>query len=68
MTARTYRPWSHVEDLIIHQHRADGRVAIKAELRKAGYDRSLDQINGRIKAMSRHASTAHESTEPKANP
>lgn len=47
------RKWSHVEDSIIHTHRANGRVAIKAALRLAGFDRSLDQIKGRIATIKR---------------
>lgn len=49
----TARKWSHVEDSIIHEQRANGRVAIKAALKLAGYDRSLDQIKGRIATMKR---------------
>lgn len=49
------RKWSHVEDSIIHEQRANGRVAIKAALLLAGYDRSLDQIRGRLRALDRAA-------------
>lgn len=51
MTNRTYRPWSHVEDAIIHAHLTDGRGAIQRVLRLAGYDRSLDQIKGRMRRL-----------------
>ena len=51
MTNRTYRPWSHVEDAIIHAHLTDGRGAIQRGLRLAGYDRSLDQIKGRLRRL-----------------
>ena len=47
------RAWTDVEDAIINEHRANGRVAIKAALRLAGFDRSLDQIKGRIATIKR---------------
>ena len=51
MTNRTYRPWTHVEDAIIHAHLTDGRTAIQRVLRLAGHDRSLDQIKGRLRRL-----------------
>lgn len=56
-TSRVYRHWSHVEDAIIHQHRADGRMAIKRHLLLAGYDRSLNQIKGRIRSLKQTGAT-----------
>ena len=47
------RPWSDVEEAILHEQRANGRVAIRAALLLAGYDRSLDQIKGRIATIKR---------------